>query len=104
MRAILVTTLSATSLLLVAGCQTTPEEPVPSPSVEERKPGAAQPGTEARTVQPPKVAAVDITAGKPEAASALKDPGNILSKRQIFFDYDKFDIKDEYRPIIEALE
>jgi peptidoglycan-associated lipoprotein len=102
MRAILITALSATGLLLAAGCQTTPEEPPPSATVEDRKPGAAKPGADARTVEPPKVAAVDITAGKPDAAGALKDPNSILSKRQIFFDYDKFDVKDEYRPLIEA--
>jgi peptidoglycan-associated lipoprotein len=103
MRAILITALSATGLLLVAGCQTTPEEPLPSPSVEDRsKPGAAKPGAEAHTVEPPKVAAVDLTAGKPEPAGVLKDPNNILSKRQILFDYDRFDIKEEYRPLVEA--
>jgi peptidoglycan-associated lipoprotein len=103
MRAILITALSASGLLLVAGCSTTPEEPLPSPSVEDRsKPGPAKPGAEARAVEPPKVAAVDLTAGKPEPAGMLKDPNNILSKRQIFFDYDRFDIKEEYRPLIEA--
>jgi peptidoglycan-associated lipoprotein len=102
MRAILITALGAASLLVVAGCQTTPEEPQPSAAqVEERKP-AAKPSADARTVQPPKVAAVDLTAGKPDPAAALKDPNSILSKRQIFFDYDKFDVKDQYRPIIEA--
>jgi peptidoglycan-associated lipoprotein len=100
MRAILITALGAASLLLAAGCQTTPEEQKPSAAaVEDRKPAAAKPGADARPVERPKVAAVDVAAG---SASALKDPGNILSKRQIFFDYDKFDIKDEYRPLIEA--
>jgi peptidoglycan-associated lipoprotein len=101
MRAILITALSATGLLLAAGCQTTPEEPQPSAAVEDRKPGA-KPGVEARTVEAPKVAAVDVTAGKPDSSRALKDPNSILSKRQIFFDYDKYDVKDEYRPLIEA--
>ena len=36
------------------------------------------------------------------AAAALKDPRNILSKRNIYFDYDQFTVKDEYRPIVEA--
>ncbi|HEU4923398.1 MAG TPA: peptidoglycan-associated lipoprotein Pal [Burkholderiales bacterium] len=102
MRAILITALSATSLLLAAGCQTTPEEQQPSAAVEDRKPGAAKPGADARTVERPKIAAVDVTAGKPDASRALKDPNSILSKRQIFFDYDKYDVKDEYRPLVEA--
>jgi peptidoglycan-associated lipoprotein len=100
MRAILITVLSATSLLLAAGCQTTPEEPQPSAAVEDRKPGAAKP--QAQPVERPKIAAVDVTAGKPDPSRALKDPNSILSKRQIFFDYDKYDVKDEYRPLIDA--
>jgi peptidoglycan-associated lipoprotein len=100
MRAILITVLSATSLLLAAGCQTTPEEPQPSAAVEDRKPGAAKP--QAQPVERPKIAAVDVTAGKPDPSRALKDPNSILSKRQIFFDYDKYDVKDQYRPLIEA--
>ena len=36
------------------------------------------------------------------AASALKDPKNILSKRSVYFDYDQFVIKDEYKALIEA--
>ncbi len=35
-------------------------------------------------------------------AAALKDPRNILSKRNIYFDYDQFTVKDEYKPIVEA--
>ena len=31
-----------------------------------------------------------------------KDPANVLSKRSIFFDYDSFEIKNEYRAALEA--
>src|SRR5665647_1242288 len=34
--------------------------------------------------------------------SPLKDPNNILSKRSIYFDFDKDEIKSEYRALIEA--
>src|SRR5204863_334193 len=39
---------------------------------------------------------------RPAAGSPLKDPNNILSRRSIYFDFDKFDIKDEFRPLVEA--
>ena len=39
---------------------------------------------------------------KPAAGSPLKDPNNILSRRSIYYDFDKFDIKDEFRPLVEA--
>jgi len=32
----------------------------------------------------------------------LKDPNNILSQRSIYFDFDKDDVKAEFRPLIEA--
>ena len=34
--------------------------------------------------------------------AALTDPNNILSKRSVYFEFDRFEIKDEYRPLIEA--
>jgi peptidoglycan-associated lipoprotein len=34
--------------------------------------------------------------------SPLTDPGSILSKRSIYYDFDKYDIKPEYRPLVEA--
>lgn len=110
MRAIIIAKLSATglkfaaisaALILAAGCQTTPEEQSPA-KVEDRKPAAGKPGAEARAVERPKIAAVDVTGARKDPAFALKDPANILSKRSIYFDYDKFEIKDEYRPIVEA--
>src|SRR5205085_10351992 len=44
------------------------------------------------------------TPGKPGASAfaALKDPNNILSKRSVYFDFDKFDVKPEYRSLVEA--
>lgn len=44
--------------------------------------------------------------GAEEAAAAaldpLDDPNSLLSKRVIYFDFDKSDIKDEYRDILNA--
>jgi peptidoglycan-associated lipoprotein len=36
------------------------------------------------------------------AASPLKDPNNILSKRSVYYDFDKSDVKAEYKPMVEA--
>ncbi len=96
--------IAVCTLVFIAGCQTTPEDQQPSAAgVEERKPGA-QPGVQAKPVDRPQVGKVE--ASKPGAAkspaSGLKDPSNPLSRRQVFFDYDKFEVKDEYRPLIEA--
>jgi peptidoglycan-associated lipoprotein len=41
--------------------------------------------------------ALDASRGDPR-----KDPASPLSKRSIFFEYDSFVVKDEYRPVLEA--
>jgi len=89
------------ALSLVAACATTPEEQSGA-KVEERKPPATGIGTDTRAVKPPSVAAVDLTQGRTDPASMLKDPNNILSKRSIYYDLDKYDVKEEYRALVEA--
>jgi len=91
MRAIII----VTALLLAAGCQTTPEDQAAAGVEDRSKPGAGKPGAQVQPVERPKVAAVD-------PASALKDPASILFKRSIYYDYDKFDVRDEYRGLVEA--
>jgi peptidoglycan-associated lipoprotein len=91
MRALTVTLIAAA---LLAACATSTDKSTqPGAQVEDRgKPPAK-----------PDVARVE--AGKAPAQSpfaALKDPNNILSKRSIFYDYDKFDVRDEYRSLVEA--
>lgn len=36
------------------------------------------------------------------SANPLKDPNNILSKRSVYFDFDKDEVKAEFRPLVEA--
>ena len=87
--------LGAASLLALAACAT--EEPKPAATAPvEGKPGAPQ----AVQTQPVKPVTTPKPGGSPFAA--LKDPANILSKRTVYFDFDKFDVKPEYRPLVEA--
>jgi len=60
-------------------------------------------GTATAPTAPPSGPVV-VEPAKPEQISEnpLKDPKNILSKRSIYYDYDKDDIKDEYRPMVQA--
>jgi peptidoglycan-associated lipoprotein len=48
-----------------------------------------------------KEVAIDSSANN-SGNNPLKDPNNILSKRNIYFDYDSDAVKAEYRPIVEA--
>jgi peptidoglycan-associated lipoprotein len=99
MRSIVIATVCAAGLLIGAACSTTPESQ-DAAKVEDKSGGKA--GAEARSVQPPKVAAVDLSKPQAGSVSALKDPNNPLSKRSIYYDLDQFDIKDEYRSLVEA--
>src|SRR6266446_6135872 len=39
---------------------------------------------------------------KSDPWSQLKETGSLLSKRSIYYEYDRYDIKEEYVPIIDA--
>jgi peptidoglycan-associated lipoprotein len=94
MRAILTFLSIAAATLLLSACETTPTG---------QKPGDSGTPATSPTPQQPTVSPVDVT-GKPSASgiNPLKDPNNILSKRSVYFDFDKFEVKDEYRPVVEA--
>jgi peptidoglycan-associated lipoprotein len=83
--------LPALLVSVLAACSSTggPEQTGPA-KVEER--GGA--GTEVPTVTAPSVSGSGI--------AALTDPNNILSKRSVYFDFDQYVIKSEYRPLVEA--
>ena len=83
----------------VAGCSTTPTEaPI------EDKGGAGIPGAGSTGAQTGGAAAGGVTGSTTGAArgNPLRDPNNILSKRSVFFDFDSFVVKDEFRPLVEA--
>src|SRR5205823_3456979 len=94
MRNFLLVAILATALV---GCQTTPTTEAP---VEDRGTTGAAPSTGAQTGG----AATGGISGTATGGSRspLRDPSNILSKRSIYFDFDSFVVKDEYRPLVEA--
>jgi peptidoglycan-associated lipoprotein len=96
MRNFLLVAILATAL---AACSTTPTTEAP---VEDRgTAGTGAPGTGAETGG---ATGGGVTGSATGAArgSPLRDPNNILSKRSIYFDFDSFVVKDEYRPLVEA--
>jgi peptidoglycan-associated lipoprotein len=93
--------LIAATMLAVAGCSSTGDPEQAGAPVEDRTAGAG--GAAAKPVETPPVAQVTPSARPGDAGiAALKDPKNILSKRSVYFDFDSFAIKDEYKPLIEA--
>ena len=88
--------IGATLLLLVAACSSTPEKTETPVEPAATTPAATTPGaTTSGTTQ----SGVTGTA----LPTLHKDPNNILAKqRSVYFDYDQFVIKDQYRPMLEA--
>ena len=87
--------LVAAASLILAACGSHPTAPEqPGAGVEDRTPKVkvdTQPVTQVTTD------GKDLT-----SLAALKDPKSILSKRSVFFDYDQYVIKEEFRPLLEA--
>ncbi len=47
-------------------------------------------------------AAKEAAAREAAARDPLNDPANILSKRSVYFEFDSFSIKDEFKSVVEA--
>jgi peptidoglycan-associated lipoprotein len=95
--------LAAIAAVFVAGCasqETQPEAPI------DDKAAATAPAGGGATTSGAGGAGVGGAAGAGGAAAGARDPrrdpSNILSKRSVYFDFDSFVVKDEYRPIVEA--
>ncbi len=88
--------------LLLSACKSTPM--VDKPAVVDKSPAtqsATKPVAPAADTSAVKEVAIDgnATAG---GNNPLKDPNNILSKRNVYFDFDSDAVKAEFRPLIEA--
>ncbi len=85
---------AAISVFLV-GCKSTPMKD--GASVEDKSPSAASTADSSDV----KGAVIDGSAGS-SSANELNDPNNILSVRNIYFDYNSDAIRAEFRPNVEA--
>ncbi len=88
------------ALVTLAACGGGPVSEQTPAGVEERTPsGTAGPST--KPVPQGQVAKVDLTA-KSGAQSLLTDPRSILSRRTIYYALDAYDVKDQYKDLVEA--
>lgn len=74
---------------LLAGCAGQDVKDQPKAAVEDR--AVTQAGADTKSAGQQTV-----------TANPLKDPNNILSKRSVYYDFDKYDVKAEYKPMVEA--
>ena len=84
----------------LAGCSTTPTTEAP---VEDHgTAGTKAPGTGAETGGARGGGVNGSALGAGAGGDELRNPNSILSKRSVYFDFDSFVVKDEYRPLVEA--
>jgi peptidoglycan-associated lipoprotein len=96
---------ASVALMTLAGCGSSVKLDEPGSKIESRtgsqqsnlpnplqgaQPGSTSQGSATSTV-------TTVTADDP-----LKDPNSPLAKRSVYFDYDSFVLKDEFRPVVEA--
>ncbi len=80
--------------LLLAACSSTPDAPEQSGAPVESRDGGTSSGN---------VSTVTATPLEGKGLPAiLTDPKSILSKRSVYFDYDRYDIKPEYKDLVTA--
>lgn len=90
----LLASLALSLTVFLAACGSQPPAPEQSPAgVEDGKPKA---------VGGPGTAPVTTEAIDPYSLAALKDPKSAVYKRSVYFDYDQYVIKDEFKPLVEA--
>ena len=77
--------------LLIVGCGTTPDSDQQAGAPVESRGGDG-------TVTTVDTGTIDSSKLPPE----LTDPKSILSKRSVYFDYDRFDIKPEFNNLVTA--
>lgn len=89
--------------VLLAACKSTPMTDKPA-AVEDKSPTAASESAGANDGADTggiKEVAIDSNANN-SGNNPLTDPNSILSKRNIYFDFDRDTVRAEFRPIIEA--
>lgn len=83
--------ISLITLAVLAGCGSQPAAP--------EQDGAGVEGRTPSAVTAP--AATAPVSADPYGLAALKDPQSPLAKRSVYFDYDSYVIKDEFKPLLE---
>jgi peptidoglycan-associated lipoprotein len=95
--------VAAAFVALLAGCQSQPTTQTAAP-VEDRTAAAGTTPGGASTAGAGTGSVAGSQQGTRPGATGnpLRDPSSVLSKRVVYFDFDSFAVRDEFRPLIEA--
>lgn len=91
--------LSMLALAVLGGCETMGVSDKEA-GIEDRT--AAKPATSAQGGAATSGADGKSLSGAAMGADPRKDPANVLSKRSVYFDFDQFVVKDDYRALVSA--
>ena len=98
--------------VVLAACSSTPADQAAAP-VDDRNPLASTAGAGSATspagggalggsaIAPGGTGTATMQPGA-AGRTPLNDPASVLSKRSVYYDYDSFVVKDEFKPLIEA--
>ncbi|HEY7986402.1 MAG TPA: peptidoglycan-associated lipoprotein Pal [Methylophilaceae bacterium] len=96
--------ISIIMTMFLAACASKPIEEPKAPATDNSPPATvptpAAPATDSSNSS--STMAADASTAPKGELSPLKDPNNILSSRSVYFDYDKDEVKSEYRALVEA--
>jgi len=104
--------ISVIAFALLCACSTVKLSDKAPPVEDRNSSSASSGGASSSSGSSPSTSAgssgsASKSAGASSASSAsavdpVNDPSNILSKRSIYFDYDQYTVKEEYRSLVEA--
>ncbi|MES2072692.1 MAG: peptidoglycan-associated lipoprotein Pal [Pseudomonadota bacterium] len=83
--------LLISSALLLAACSS-PVKLEDKAAVEDKSAKTTAPAADPRQVSPVDTGSMD----------PLNDPKGVLAKRSVYFDFDSYVVKDEFKPLVEA--
>jgi peptidoglycan-associated lipoprotein len=95
--------IAAFAAFMVVGCSSTPPaDSTGAPIQEGGTGGTGSTGAGTSGAGTGGVTGSQAGTGARSGVNPLRDPSSPLSKRAVYFDFDSFVVKDEYKPTIEA--
>jgi len=88
---------TAIAVVFLGACSTAPQVNAP---VDDKSVGATTGTTGGANTSG--TAGSGVSGSNVAGGNPLRDPANILSKRSIYFDFDSFVVRDEFKPLVEA--
>jgi peptidoglycan-associated lipoprotein len=88
---------AAIAVAFLGACSTAPQVNAP---VDDKSVGATPGSTGGANTSGS--AGTGVSGSNVAGGNPLRDPNNVLSKRSIYFDFDSFVVRDEFKPLIEA--